>query len=272
MAGRSQHLEQIMENQTRYNLNAAIESWRQELAAQANLTAEVRRELETHLRDVIAGFQQHGLNDEESFWLARRRVGQPQQLGEEFAKADPAKIWRERIFWTAVILLAIRLWSGISLAVLAIFRTIATPYVLNNYHFVSPFPDWIRFYLPLPSNVDLFYLLFSPSSQMAFNLVSLLPVVGIALLLSRGKLSQSFSWMQFFFRSRRRFLFISVTLFSFYFLLLANSLLRYESQPNSPSLSLVITMNFIGLLYPATLVAVIAWLMPTQNRKTPKRA
>jgi hypothetical protein len=132
-------------------------------------------------------------------------------------KSDPAKIWRERIFWAAVILLAIRLWSGISLTAWAILRTIATPYTLNNYHFVSPFPDWVRFYLPLPSNIDLFTLLFSPSSQMGFNLLSLLPVVGIALLLSRGRLSQCFSWMQFFFHSRRRFLFVSATFFCFIF-------------------------------------------------------
>ena len=88
-----------MENQTRFDLNAAIESWRQELAAQPNLTSDDRRELETHLRDAITGFQQRGLNEEESFWLARRRVGQPQQLSDEFAKADPAKVWRERVFW-----------------------------------------------------------------------------------------------------------------------------------------------------------------------------
>jgi hypothetical protein len=272
MAGRSQLPVQIMENQTRFDLNAAIENWRNELAAQPNLATDDRRELETHLRDAIAGFQQRGLNDEESFWLARKRVGQPPQIAEEFTKANPAVVWRERIFWAAVILLAIRLWSGISMIVWAIFRTIATPYVLNDYHFVSPFPDWVRFYLPLPSNIDLFTLLFSPTSQMVFNLLSLLPVVGIAWLLSRGRLSQSFSWMQFFFRSRRRFLFISASFFSFYFLLLVNSLLRYPNQPNNSSWFLVITMNFIGLLYPAILVGLIAWLMPAQNQKTPKRA
>src|SRR5471030_2627772 len=102
MADCSQHLEQIMENQTRYDLNADIENWRQELAAQGNLTAEVRRELETHLRDAIAGFQQRGLNDEESFWLACKRVGQPPQLGQEFVKVDPAAVWRDRIFWMAL--------------------------------------------------------------------------------------------------------------------------------------------------------------------------
>jgi len=90
-----------METQTRYDLNAAIGHWQSELAAQPNLTEEVRRELEAHLRDAIAGFQQRGLNDEESFWLACKRVGQPPHLGEEFVKADPAAVWRERVFWMA---------------------------------------------------------------------------------------------------------------------------------------------------------------------------
>jgi len=75
-----------METQTRDDLNAAIEKWRAELAAQAGLTIEVRRELETHLRDAIAGFQLRGLNDEESFRLACTRVGELPQLGNEFKK------------------------------------------------------------------------------------------------------------------------------------------------------------------------------------------
>jgi hypothetical protein len=90
-----------MENQTRFDLNAAVENWRNELAAQPNLATDDRRELETHLRDAISGFKQRGLNDEESFWLAHKRVGQPRQLGEEFVKANPTVIWRERIFWLA---------------------------------------------------------------------------------------------------------------------------------------------------------------------------
>ena len=68
-------------------MNAAVESWRAELAAQAGLTAEIRRELEAHLQDCIAGFQRGGLSDHESFQLARQRIGQPRQLGTEFKKA-----------------------------------------------------------------------------------------------------------------------------------------------------------------------------------------
>src|ERR1019366_5930032 len=99
MAGRSQHPVQIMENQTRFDLNAAVENCRNELAAQPNLASDDRRELETHLRDAIAGFQQRGLSREEFFWPAPRRVAQPQQLGEECVKANPATIWREWVLW-----------------------------------------------------------------------------------------------------------------------------------------------------------------------------
>ena len=86
MAGRSQLPVQIMENQTRYDLNAAVENWRNELAAQPNLAPDDRRELETHLRDLISEFCRKGLSDEESFRLAREKIGQLRQIGKEFQK------------------------------------------------------------------------------------------------------------------------------------------------------------------------------------------
>jgi hypothetical protein len=100
-----------MENQTRFDLSAAIENWRQELAAEPNLTPVVRNELETHLRETIADFQKRGLNNGESFWLARRRVGPSQPLGQEFLKANPAAVWRERIMWMAIAVLLTFLWA-----------------------------------------------------------------------------------------------------------------------------------------------------------------
>jgi hypothetical protein len=88
-----------MENQTRFDLNAALENWRTELAVQPGLSPDDRRELETHLRDTFAELKSRGLSEEESFWLARRRVGQPHKLAAEFVKVDPFQIWRERAFW-----------------------------------------------------------------------------------------------------------------------------------------------------------------------------
>jgi hypothetical protein len=103
MAGRSQHPEQIMESQTRFDLNAAIENWRNELAAQPHLASDDRRELEAHLRDAIAGFQQRGLNDEESFRLAYERIGQLRIIGKEFKKVGS-------VFWSKP--LALTAWGA----------------------------------------------------------------------------------------------------------------------------------------------------------------
>jgi len=86
MADGAQHPWQIMEHQTGDHLSAVLASWRRELAAQASLTAEVRRELEAHLQDCLAGFRQRGLSGPEAFRLARRRMGELPQVDEEFKK------------------------------------------------------------------------------------------------------------------------------------------------------------------------------------------
>ena len=101
MARGPQHLIQIMATQTCFDLNAALENWRNELNAQPQLTPDNRRELERHLADSMAELRQRGLNEEESFWLAQRRIGQPQLLAKEFGKACPVNVWRGRVFWAA---------------------------------------------------------------------------------------------------------------------------------------------------------------------------
>jgi hypothetical protein len=98
---------------TRFDLNAALENWRVELAVQPGLSPDDRRELETHLRDTFAELKSRGLSEEESFWLARRRVGQPQKLAAEFVKADPAQVWRERAFWMMVAAVGFYIWNAL---------------------------------------------------------------------------------------------------------------------------------------------------------------
>jgi hypothetical protein len=102
-----------MENQYRFDLNAAVENWRNQLAAQLQLTPDDRRELEKHLADSIAEFRGRGLNEEESFWLAQRRIGRPEKIAEEFEKANPGQVWRERAFWMVLALLAFSLWTSL---------------------------------------------------------------------------------------------------------------------------------------------------------------
>jgi len=101
-----------METHPSYDLNAAAENWRLELTSQTDLTDEDRRELETHLWDTIAELRERGLNEEESFLLARRRIGPTHEIAEEFIKANPGKVWRERIMWALMFKLIFELWTS----------------------------------------------------------------------------------------------------------------------------------------------------------------
>jgi hypothetical protein len=248
-----------MENKTRYDLNAAIENWRNELAAQPNLASDARRELETHLRDAIAGFQQRGLNDEESFWLACKRVGQPQQIGKEFVKVDPAKVWRERIFWMAT-----GIWG---ICLLAFF---AMPMELF----------WIAFILSSSNGVQYF--------ATHLSLICAAHILVSAAFFACGyKLQTLLSWC---FQSRLRLitLFVFSTVVTCFQMGYAARLglfglttdlaayhqvweyTWYDSICNWISMAWYIfgevKFLIIGLLI------LLVWLMPPQNQKTPKRA
>jgi hypothetical protein len=237
-----------MENQTRFNLNAALENWRQELAGQANLTAEVRRELETHLRDAIAELCQRGLNEEESFGLARRRVGQPEQLAEEFVKADPAAVWRERVFWMA---------TG-ALAALFLLTTTTPLITIISYCFPSA-----------GKIVD----------ELTLSLMLwVLQILGITFLIVRGNMNLQSSLLASFFKDRFRFAIMTISV-----LLIAKTfcatimLWVYVASRNvhgfngGPS-AFIGNYVFASLVFELVPVAILIWLLPTQNRKTPKRA
>ena len=233
-----------MENQPRFDLNAAIENWRSELAAQPNLASDDRRELETHLRDSIAGFQQRGLNDEESFWLARRRVGQPQQIGEEFVKADPARVWRERAFWMVLAFLVGSLWEPNSL--IFYFFTFHKTKFFDN--------DYLRL---------LFYWL---------------PIFGGVLILAKGWAGFISPRISGFFRSR-----FCVALTALLGVLTNCAMVilsywpRHTHDPGSHMNWAVWWSDFWSALFdrtfcPILLITLLVWLIPPQNRKTPKRA
>ena len=245
MAGRSQHPVQIMENQTRFDLNAAIENWRHELAAQPNLASDDRRELETHLRDAIAGFQQRGLNDEESFWLARRRVGQPQQLGEEFVKADPAKVWRERIFW---------MWLAVFLS--ATLGTVA--HSLN----LALMPTGVQAHDSVTWQIVTAGIMF---------LSPWIPVV-LAILLANGKLIPQFSKLMLLVENRRRLAIAAFVCFALPLAVRFGAVAVFYSRNHHLSNAALIAGLSASAFNGIVLGLVLVWLLPTQNQKTPKRA
>jgi len=88
-----------MPNQSSFDLEKAISTWRAELACQPGLTPADLRELEIHLRDAFAEFKVKGFADEEAFQLASKRVGPSGAVAAEFAKAAPGRVWAKRLFW-----------------------------------------------------------------------------------------------------------------------------------------------------------------------------
>ena len=91
-----------METTTPFDLNRAIQLWRESLEQSPAFRRENLDELETHLRDSVAVLQQRGLSEEEAFLVATRRAGSGAILGAEFGKLNARNIWLDRVLWMLV--------------------------------------------------------------------------------------------------------------------------------------------------------------------------
>lgn len=98
--------------------------WRDGMLSHEGLDAERVRELESHLREAMAGLESRGLSPEESFLVSRRRLGTVDQVAAEYAHNEPLRAWRRRAFWMTAGLLfgevlmaaaqsASAVWSGL---------------------------------------------------------------------------------------------------------------------------------------------------------------
>jgi hypothetical protein len=86
VAHRPRNPHQIMATTTAFELNQAIQQWRERLTTSPQFQAEEISELESHLRDSVITLQANGLSPEESFLIASRRVGTVEQIEPEFRK------------------------------------------------------------------------------------------------------------------------------------------------------------------------------------------
>lgn len=87
---------------TPFDLNRAIQEWRESLDQSPAIRRENLDELETHLSDSIANLMQRGLMADEAFIIATRRVGNNTVLGREFGKINAPGIWLNRALWMLV--------------------------------------------------------------------------------------------------------------------------------------------------------------------------
>jgi len=243
MAESPQYPLQIMENQTRFDLNAAIENWQNELGAQPHFSADDCRELEAHLRDLISEFQRKGLSDEESFWLASKRIGQPQKLAAEFVKENPTQIWRERVFWMAFGIMVF--WRG----------TLIISYLENIVLF------------HLSSNLRQFY-------RDYWGLLGSLPILFAGILLAKNWLISKINWCL---QSRLR-LILLVFLLNFLCNLTQMGSIHEDGFDANYHITWSVWLRgfFQHLLsylqFSIAPLVFILWFFPKQNRKPLKRA
>ena len=105
-----------------FDLNQEILKWRNSLAQSDPLDELAVDELESHLREQIECLASDNLSEEESFWLARRRLGRADDLAGEFAKINRSAVLRNRLFWMAagVLTYTLAMQSGVAASKLSV--------------------------------------------------------------------------------------------------------------------------------------------------------
>jgi len=114
--------EQPMEPTTPFDLNQAIQRWREDLGQSPAFRSENLFELESHLRDSVATLQRQGLSDEEALLVATKRLGTAASLESEFAKRNVQLVWLDRALW---VLVGVQLW-GLATGISHVFRILTT--------------------------------------------------------------------------------------------------------------------------------------------------
>lgn len=98
------------------DLNTRIANWRAELAEGGECSERDIDELESHLREEFDHLVSTGLTEEESFLVARHRLGDSDSLVREFAKVNAVAVWSYRLFWMAAGILVMTTLGYVSYA------------------------------------------------------------------------------------------------------------------------------------------------------------
>jgi len=80
-----------------FELDHAIEDWKQRFAQLDSVRGPDVEELEQHVRDSVVELTSKGLTEEEAFLIATRRVGAPSAVAREFEKVQPGYAWARRV-------------------------------------------------------------------------------------------------------------------------------------------------------------------------------
>ena len=138
---------------TAESLEGQIGAWRRHLQRHQAVHAGDVAELEDHLREQIDGLIGNGLDEDEAFLVAVKRIGALDALTREFARAHSDRLWKQLVLHgsEAAAFGANRMWLALALAVAAAvsikipslfgvtFQNADVFYLLNMAFFTLPF-------------------------------------------------------------------------------------------------------------------------------------
>ncbi|RUO63127.1 permease prefix domain 1-containing protein [Pseudidiomarina insulisalsae] len=81
-----------------FDMDARIAEWRAFLAKHAAFDSDDHDELESHLRDHIDALTQSGLQQDEAFLIATKRLGRLHDVSREYAEVHSQRLWRHLVF------------------------------------------------------------------------------------------------------------------------------------------------------------------------------
>ncbi|KXO89012.1 permease prefix domain 1-containing protein [Tsukamurella pseudospumae] len=82
-------------------VDAQIRQWRGYLEGRRKLRPEDVDELESHLRDTISDLEARGLDGDESFLVAVKRMGAADAVAHEFAREHSDRLWKQLVLGAA---------------------------------------------------------------------------------------------------------------------------------------------------------------------------
>ena len=90
-------------------------------------------ELEDHVYSEIEHLCRVGLSEQEAFWVALHRIGDPDQLIREYGKVRVIPMWKHRLFWMALGILAFSVFTYLSTFLTDLVAILAAYFGLEQY-------------------------------------------------------------------------------------------------------------------------------------------
>lgn len=85
-----------MERNNEFNIQEQIDHWVSKIKSEPSFTESDSEELKSHLLDSIDQLKDTGLNDEEAFWVASRRIGTSVDWEEDYSQINNQVIQMRR--------------------------------------------------------------------------------------------------------------------------------------------------------------------------------